>query len=104
MIRWIFLFVQVKLREDAISVDQLPLLVHPKKNLHSWQIDIAMENGPGLKMYFLLEMEIFQPAILVYQSLTCFTSKWWFPKSDSPENPADFQVNYVKLQGGQLIG
>ena len=26
-----------------------------------------MENGPGLKMYFLLEMVIFQPAMLVYQ-------------------------------------
>ena len=29
----------------------------------------AMENGPGLKMYVLLEMVIFQPAMLVYQSL-----------------------------------
>ena len=26
-----------------------------------------MENGPGLKMYFLLKMWIFQPAMLVYQ-------------------------------------
>ena len=26
-----------------------------------------MENGPGLKMYFLLKMVIFQPAMLVYQ-------------------------------------
>ncbi len=26
-----------------------------------------MENGPGLKMYFLLKMGIFQPAMLVYQ-------------------------------------
>jgi len=25
-----------------------------------------MENGPGLKMYFLLKMEICQPAMLVY--------------------------------------
>ena len=29
--------------------------------------NIAMENGPGLKMYFLLNMVIFQPAMLVYQ-------------------------------------
>ena len=29
------------------------------------QSDIAMEKGPGLKMYFLLKMGIFQPAILV---------------------------------------
>ncbi len=28
-----------------------------------------MENGPGLKMYFLLNMGIFQPAMLVYQSV-----------------------------------
>ena len=27
---------------------------------HSW-----LENGPGLKMYFLLNMWIFQPAMLV---------------------------------------
>ncbi len=26
-----------------------------------------MENGPGLKMYFLLKMVVFQPAMLVYQ-------------------------------------
>ena len=26
-----------------------------------------MENGPGLKMCFLLNMGIFQPAMLVYQ-------------------------------------
>ncbi len=26
-----------------------------------------MEHGPGLKMYFLLKMGIFQPAMLVYQ-------------------------------------
>ena len=29
--------------------------------------NIAMENVPGLKMYFLLKMGIFQPAMLVYQ-------------------------------------
>ena len=28
--------------------------------------DIAMENGPGLKMYLLLKMENFHPAMLVY--------------------------------------
>ena len=32
---------------------------------HSW-----LENGPGLKMYFLLKMGIFQPAMLVYQRVT----------------------------------
>ena len=29
-----------------------------------------MENGPGWKMYFLLKMGIFQPAMLVYQRVT----------------------------------
>ena len=29
--------------------------------------NIAMENGPGLKMYFLLKMVMFQPAMLIYQ-------------------------------------
>ena len=29
---------------------------------HSW-----LENGPNSKMYFLLKMRIFQPAMLVYQ-------------------------------------
>ena len=28
---------------------------------------MAMENGPGLKMYFLVRLGIFQPAMLVYQ-------------------------------------
>ena len=28
---------------------------------------MAMENGPRLKMYFLLKIRIFQPAMLVYQ-------------------------------------
>ena len=31
--------------------------------------NIAMKNGPGLKMYILLKMGIFQPAMLVYQRL-----------------------------------
>ena len=29
-----------------------------------------MENGPGLKMYFVLNMGIFQPAMSVYQRVT----------------------------------
>ena len=37
-------------------------------NLHSGNLRyLAMENGPGLKMYFLLKMVIFLPAMLVYQ-------------------------------------
>ena len=35
----------------------------------SSKTNMAMENGPGLKMYFLLKMGIFQPAMLVYQLL-----------------------------------
>ena len=31
---------------------------------------VAMENGPGLKMYFVLNMGIFQPAMSVYQRVT----------------------------------
>ena len=31
------------------------------------QTNVAMENGPRLKMYFLLRKGIFQPAMLVYQ-------------------------------------
>ncbi len=33
-----------------------------------------MENGPGLKMYFLLELGIFQPAMLVYQMVIVVVS------------------------------
>ena len=29
-----------------------------------------MKDGPGLKMYFLLKIRIFQPAMLVYQGVT----------------------------------
>ena len=29
--------------------------------------NVVMENGPGLKMYFLLKKGTFQPAMLVYQ-------------------------------------
>ena len=37
-------------------------------SLHSGKLTwLAMENGPGLKMYFPLKMGIFQPAMLVYQ-------------------------------------
>ena len=31
-----------------------------------------MKHGPGLKMYFLLKMVIFQPAMLVYQKVSIF--------------------------------
>ena len=31
---------------------------------------MAIENEPGLKMYFLLKMVIFQPAMLVYQRVS----------------------------------
>ena len=37
-------------------------MAYPLVNKHSW-----LENGPGLKMYFLLKMVILQPAMLVYQ-------------------------------------
>ena len=32
-----------------------------------------MENGPRFKMYFLLKMGIFQPAMLVYRSVLIFS-------------------------------
>ena len=39
--------------------------------IHHWlrlgHRQLAMENGPGMKMYFLFNMGIFQPAMLVYQ-------------------------------------
>ena len=38
------------------------------------QSNIAMENGPEMKMYFLLNMWIFQPAMLVYQRVFSQTS------------------------------
>ena len=38
--------------------------------LHSGKFNIAMKNGPGWKMYFLLKMGIFQPAMLVYQRVS----------------------------------
>ena len=31
-----------------------------------------LKNGPGLKMFFLLKMGIFQPAMLVYQRIINF--------------------------------
>ena len=31
-----------------------------------------LENGPGLKMYFLLKIGIFQPAMLDYQRVVIF--------------------------------
>ena len=40
---------------------------YPPVNKHSW-----LENGPGMKMYFLLKMGIFQPAMLVYQRVHVF--------------------------------
>ena len=38
---------------------------------------LAMENGPTLKMYSLLNMVIFQPAMLVYWRVA--NGSWWFP-------------------------
>ena len=32
-----------------------------------------MENGPEMKMYFLLKMVIFQPAMFVYQRVVVYT-------------------------------
>ena len=47
-------------------------------NLHSGNLyNIAMQNGPGLKMYFLFKMGIFQPAMLVYQRVM----NWFFDVS-----------------------
>ena len=43
------------------SFEEVQLLV-----IHGNVKHIAMGNGPGLKMYFLLKMGIFQPAMLVY--------------------------------------
>ena len=36
-----------------------------------------MENGPGLKMYFLLKMVKFQPAMLVYQRVPSLPFGWF---------------------------
>jgi len=33
-----------------------------------------MENGPDMKMYFLLKMEIFHPAMFVYQRMNSLTN------------------------------
>ena len=43
------------------------LLKYTPVNEHSW-----LENGPGWKMYFLLNMGIFQPAMLIHQTLVPF--------------------------------
>ena len=45
-------------RNDEVNYDMKCIL---------WWTNIAMENRPDLKMYFLLNMGIFQPAMLVYQ-------------------------------------
>ena len=36
-----------------------------------------MENGPGLKMYFLLKMVKFQPAMLVHQRVPSLPFGWF---------------------------
>ena len=43
--------------------------------LHSGKLTLAKENGLALKMYFLLKMGIFQPAMLVYQRITFLLNK-----------------------------
>ncbi len=54
-----------------IHGDELPVACHMDQSRytpvtwHSW-----LENGSGLKMYFLLKMGIFQPAMLVYQRVS----------------------------------
>ena len=50
--------------------------IHPTRWLFGNGISepstIAMENGPGLKMYFLWNMMMIQPAMLVYQRVAEF--------------------------------
>ena len=43
---------------DSKQKKKLHLIVHPGTP-HSGKLNIAMENGPGLKMYFLLKMVIY---------------------------------------------
>ncbi len=50
---------------------------------------MAMENGPGLKIYFLLNMGIFQPAMLVYQGVP--EKKWWM---DDVVRPASLRYTF----------
>ena len=50
-------------RNDEVNYDMKCIL---------WWTNIAMENRPDLKMYFLLNMGIFQPAMLVYQRVYFF--------------------------------
>ena len=42
---------------------------------------MAIENGPGLKMYSILKMGIFQPAMLVYQRVMFFCCPQIFKSS-----------------------
>ncbi len=51
-----------------------------------WWTDLAMENGPRMKMYALLKMGIFQPAMLVY----------WRVHSNIPINPV-YALHFVFL-------
>ena len=48
------------------------------------QTNIAMENGPGLKMYFLSKMGISQPAMLVYQRVAESRTEGWFTTAGLP--------------------
>ena len=50
---------------------------------------MAMENGPGLKIYFLLNMGIFQPAMLVYQGVPEKKNGWI---DDVVESPASLRI------------
>ena len=52
-----------------------------------------MENGPGLKMYFLSKMVIFQPAMLVYQRISFLFSRFQ-PKRVSGGKIQDFITQF----------
>ena len=51
---------------------RFPWIYHPI-NSHS-----CLENGPWMKMYFLLNIGIFQPAMLVYQKVNANVRFGWF--------------------------
>ena len=48
------------------------LYIHSGKLRYS----AALESGPGLKMYLLSKMVIFQPAMLVYRRVYDLESRW----------------------------
>ena len=55
---------------------------------------VAMENGPGLKMYFLLNMGMFQPAMLVYQRVLFLKMFYIFLSSVFPNQRLSHRIMF----------